>query len=242
MAGNRSEIRSKAPGMSRLSPGSNLPHHLTALGQQTAQAIDLRGTELHQLLPHPVQHQHALLLGRCPDRPRVVRILMVVQRATATLTGPTTDHWHDGPALRRAARSAAHMGTAIGASLDKAHRNYDVISSHFLVGGLLVPRRIPDHVYPRVPACAFVHPECQIAVRTAARRSDRPSRWVVEGEQRRGTNIAAVALANKNARTAWAVLRQEPSFDAAHLPILKRLSLFLGTCLAETSMPRFLIG
>ena len=56
------------------------------------------------------------------------------------------------------------------------------------------------------------------AVRTAARRSDRRSRWVVEVEQRRGTNIAAVALANKNARTAWAILRRETSFDAGHLP------------------------
>ena len=56
------------------------------------------------------------------------------------------------------------------------------------------------------------------AVRTAARRSDRRSRWVVEVEQRRGMNIAAVALANKNARTAWAVLRRETSFDVDHLP------------------------
>lgn len=110
------------------------------------------------------------------------------------------------------------------------------LEDYLFLGG---SRTMSTHVSRRA---LFVHPECQIAVRTAARRSDRPSRWVVEGEQRRGTNIAAVALANKNARTAWAVLRQEPSFDAAHLPILKRLSLFLGTCLAETSMPRFLIG
>ena len=56
------------------------------------------------------------------------------------------------------------------------------------------------------------------ALRTASRRSDRRSRWAVELEKRRGTNIAAVALANKNARTAWAVLRREARFDADHLP------------------------
>lgn len=56
------------------------------------------------------------------------------------------------------------------------------------------------------------------ALRTASRRSDRRSGWAVELEKRRGTNIAAVALANKNARTAWAVLPREASFDADHLP------------------------
>ncbi|MDE0360512.1 MAG: IS110 family transposase [Rhodospirillaceae bacterium] len=56
------------------------------------------------------------------------------------------------------------------------------------------------------------------ALRTAARRSDRRSRWAVEVERRRGTNIAAVALANKNARTAWAVLAREASFDANYPP------------------------
>ncbi len=52
------------------------------------------------------------------------------------------------------------------------------------------------------------------ALRTAKRRSDRRSQWATEVEKRRGTNIAAVALANKNARTVWAVLTQESSFDA----------------------------
>ena len=52
------------------------------------------------------------------------------------------------------------------------------------------------------------------ALRIAARRSDRRSRWAVRLEERRGTNIAAVAMANKNARTAWAILAREASFDA----------------------------
>lgn len=43
-------------------------------------------------------------------------------------------------------------------------------------------------------------------VRLAAKKTDRRSRWVATLAQRRGNNIAAVALANKNIRTAWAML------------------------------------
>lgn len=50
----------------------------------------------------------------------------------------------------------------------------------------------------------------------APRRADRRSRWAVALKERRGSNIAAVALANKNARTAWALLARDASFDAAH--------------------------
>ena len=50
----------------------------------------------------------------------------------------------------------------------------------------------------------------------APRRTDRRSRWAVTLKARRGPNIAAVALANKNARTAWAMLARGESFDAAH--------------------------
>ena len=55
------------------------------------------------------------------------------------------------------------------------------------------------------------------ALRVASRRTDRRSRWAVALEQRRGRNITAVALANKNARTAWAMLARGESFDANHL-------------------------
>ena len=48
-------------------------------------------------------------------------------------------------------------------------------------------------------------------------RTDRRSRWVVATRERRGWNIAAVALANKNARTAWAVLARGTEFDAGHV-------------------------
>ncbi len=44
------------------------------------------------------------------------------------------------------------------------------------------------------------------ALRVADKKQDRRSRWAVEVADRRGHNIAAVALANKNVRTAWVLL------------------------------------
>ena len=53
------------------------------------------------------------------------------------------------------------------------------------------------------------------ALRVAAKREDRRSRWAVSVHARRGANIAAVALANKTARTAWALLRREHDYHVA---------------------------
>ena len=56
-------------------------------------------------------------------------------------------------------------------------------------------------------------------IRTARLKNDRLSRWVTHIAQRRHPNVAAVALANKTARIAWALLRRgmdyEPDYIAA---------------------------
>ena len=56
-------------------------------------------------------------------------------------------------------------------------------------------------------------------IRTAKLKDDRLSRWVTSLAQRRHPNVAAVALANKTARIAWAILRHgidyEPDYIAA---------------------------
>ena len=49
-------------------------------------------------------------------------------------------------------------------------------------------------------------------MRIAARRTDRRCRWARQLEQRRGHNVATVALANKNARTAWVILAHADQF------------------------------
>ena len=50
-------------------------------------------------------------------------------------------------------------------------------------------------------------------VRVAAKHKDRRSEWICKLEQRRGKNRAAVAVANKNARTAWVLLSQKATYE-----------------------------
>ena len=50
-----------------------------------------------------------------------------------------------------------------------------------------------------------------------ARRDDRRSQWAVGVAARRGRNVATVALANRNARTAWAVPAAKADFDPGHV-------------------------
>jgi len=51
-------------------------------------------------------------------------------------------------------------------------------------------------------------------VRVAHKHTDRKSRWVNELDQRRGKNISAVAVANKNTRIAWALLSKKTTYQA----------------------------
>jgi len=44
-------------------------------------------------------------------------------------------------------------------------------------------------------------------VRVADKHQDKRSQWISRLDARRGKNISAVAVANKNARVAWALLK-----------------------------------
>lgn len=50
------------------------------------------------------------------------------------------------------------------------------------------------------------------SLRFADRKDDRRSRWLCELAAKRGRNVAAVALANKNMRTAWALLTKHENY------------------------------
>jgi hypothetical protein len=52
-------------------------------------------------------------------------------------------------------------------------------------------------------------------VHRARRKTDARSRGIMSVEQRRGKNIAAVAIANKNARIAWALLTSDAEYRKA---------------------------
>ncbi|MDM8008799.1 MAG: IS110 family transposase [Phycisphaerae bacterium] len=53
------------------------------------------------------------------------------------------------------------------------------------------------------------------ALRTAGTKGDRRSRWIQEVAATHHANVAAVALANRNARTAWALLQRGETYQAA---------------------------
>lgn len=51
-------------------------------------------------------------------------------------------------------------------------------------------------------------------VRVAEKYQDRRNRWISDLDKRRGKNISAVAVANKNARIAWALLSNKTTYMA----------------------------
>ena len=55
------------------------------------------------------------------------------------------------------------------------------------------------------------------ALWTMARRADQHTAWAERLKLRRGPNVAAVALAHKNARVLWALLRSGQAYRAVPL-------------------------
>jgi len=51
------------------------------------------------------------------------------------------------------------------------------------------------------------------AMRTAEDKDDRISRWIMNLQERRHANVAAVAMANKLARIAWAIMSKGVDYD-----------------------------
>ena len=64
----------------------------------------------------------------------------------------------------------------------------------------------------RVRAELMIHGARAVVAR-AKHKDDRLSRWVTNIANKKHPNVAAVALANKTARTAWAMLRHETDYD-----------------------------
>lgn len=53
-------------------------------------------------------------------------------------------------------------------------------------------------------------------VQRAAHKTDARGRWIWDLKRRKGTNVAVVAIANKNARVIWALLAHETCTDNPH--------------------------
>ena len=97
-----------------------------------------------------------------------------------------------------------HQGRQMAASLGLTPRQYSSGNKHRLFG---ISKR--GDVYLRT---LLIH-GARAVVSQAKHRDDRLSRWVIGIAKRSHTNVAAVALANKTARMAWAMLRNETNYD-----------------------------
>jgi transposase len=97
-----------------------------------------------------------------------------------------------------------HKGRQMAASLGLTPRQYSSGDKHRLLG---ITKR--GDVYLRT---LLIH-GARAVVSQAKHKDDRLSRWVTGIAQRRHPNVAAVALANKTARMAWAMLRNETDYD-----------------------------
>ena len=97
-----------------------------------------------------------------------------------------------------------HKGRQMAASLGLTPRQYSSGDKHRLFG---ITKR--GDVYLRT---LLIH-GARAVVSQAKHKDDRLSRWVTGIARRSHTNVAAVALANKTARMAWAMLRNETNYD-----------------------------
>ena len=97
-----------------------------------------------------------------------------------------------------------HQGRQMAASLGLTPRQYSSGDKQRLGG---ITKR--GDVYLRT---LLIH-GARAVVSQAKHKDDRLSRWVTGIAKRRHPNVAAVALANKTARMAWAMLRNETDYD-----------------------------
>jgi transposase len=95
-------------------------------------------------------------------------------------------------------------GRQMAAALGLTPRQHSSGDKHRLLG---ISKR--GDVYLRT---LLIH-GARAVVSQAKHRDDRLSCWVTDIAQRSHTNVAAVALANKTARIAWAMLRQGCDYD-----------------------------
>ena len=95
-------------------------------------------------------------------------------------------------------------GRQMAASIGLTPRQYSSGNKQRLLG---ISKR--GDVYLR---CLLIH-GARSVITHAKHKEDRLSRWVTTLAQRSHTNVAAVALANKTARMAWAIMTKHTDYD-----------------------------
>jgi transposase len=107
-----------------------------------------------------------------------------------------------------------HNGRHLAAWLGLVPRQHSTGGRSRLLG---ISRRGDTHL-----RTLFIH-GARSALRIAHRRSDRRMQWACEIERRRGPNVAVVALANKTARIAWAMLRHDEAFRRVQVEAIEQV-------------------
>jgi transposase len=98
---------------------------------------------------------------------------------------------------------AFHNGRHLAAWLGLVPRQYSSGGKEWL-GGILTRGS-------RSVRTLLIH-GARVVVPRAERRTDTQGRWLCTLKHRKGTHVAAVALANKNARVIWALLAHDEAY------------------------------
>lgn len=210
---------------------------------RVAQANQIRGllAEFGIVVPQGIRHvfsQVPLLIDEAPDNDLPPPMRALIQRLMDHLRDlerqvgeleVQIQHWHRQSAASKRIEAVPGIGvlsaSAFVATVGDPKNFCDGRQVSAWMG--LVPRQrssggkqqllgISKHgdVYLRT---LFIHGARSVI--KAAQKKVQPDerwRWLLELVKRRGVNIAAVALANKNARIAWALLAHDREFRAGY--------------------------
>jgi transposase len=170
------------------------PAKLTELGREVFRQLHEEWLTLEQRLAY----YNAKLEAICQAHPVCQRLLTIAGIGPLTAT-----------ALVAAVSDAAHFknGRQLAAWLGLVPRQHSTGGKPRLLG---ISKR--GDIYLRK---LFVH-GARATMRWIGLKNDRRSQWLRALIQRRGTNRAVVALANKNARIAWVLLATDQVYMPEH--------------------------
>jgi len=209
---------------------------------RTAQANQIRGllTEFGLVLPQGitnVMHRVPQLIDAATDLPASMRQLIARLLENMKMLDQQVNEleaqikaWHQGSELSRKLERIPGIGalaaSALVASIADARSFKNGRQLAAWLG--LVPKQDSSGGKPKLLGMSkrgdtylrtlLIHGARSAIV--AAQRKGKPNVWLSGLLARRHPNVAAVALANKNARTIWALLAHEREFRPDYMPRL----------------------
>jgi transposase len=207
---------------------------------RTAQANQIRGllSEFGLVLPQGIANvwrRVPTLLDGATEvpaalRPLIERLLENLKTLDRQVKALETQikAWHHGSELSRKLEKIPGVGPLVASALVASIADARSFKNGRQLAAWLglVPRQDSSGGKPRLLGMSkrgdtylrtlLIHGARSAIV--AAQRKGRPNGWLAGLLSRRHPNVAAVALANKNARTIWALLAHEREFRPDYLP------------------------